>query len=115
FWTHLLLPEYPESSFFIKLLALSLPMLVWTSVAVNVLRFERKAKLAVALSLTQSLLLILLNILFVLILKRGVEGVYNAQLSAAFLTMPLAMYFIRNWIGTPKWFDKKTFKEMFRY
>src|SRR5690606_14334632 len=30
FWTNLLLPEYPESSYFIKLLAWSLPMLVWS-------------------------------------------------------------------------------------
>lgn len=115
FWAGLILEGYSKGPYLIKLLAITLPLLVWPAVGVNVLRFERKARQAVFLSIFQSLLLIGLNVLFVVILRKGVEGVYYAQLSGAILTLPLAAYFLRNWMGLPGWFDFGKFKEMFKY
>ncbi|MBA3986707.1 MAG: oligosaccharide flippase family protein [Flavobacteriales bacterium] len=115
YWAIQLLDGYPEGSYLIKLLAISLPLLVWPTVSVNILRFERKAKQAVFLSLFQSLVLIGLNVLFVLILRKGVQGVYYAQLAGAVLTLPLSLYFLRSWLGKPQWFNLRIFKDMIKY
>jgi O-antigen/teichoic acid export membrane protein len=115
FWAELVLDDFEGGSYLIKLLALTLPLLVLPSIGVNVLRFERKARRAVFLSLYQSLILIGFNVLFVVILRKGVAGVYYAQLCGAILTLPLAVYFLYHWIGLPSWFDWVKFKEMFRY
>lgn len=115
FWADLILEGYSQGPYLVKLLAITLPLLVWPSVGVNVLRFERKAKQAVFLSIFQSLVLIGFNVLFVVILRKGVEGVYYAQLTGAILTLPLAAYLLRNWMGMPSWFDFGKFREMFKY
>lgn len=115
FWAALLLEEYSNGAYLVKLLAVTFPLLVWPSVGVNVLRFERKAKKAVFLSLFQSITLILLNVLFVVILRKGVEGVYYAQLTGAIFTLPVVIYFLRKWIGNPIMFDFGLFKLMFKY
>ncbi|PZX57775.1 O-antigen/teichoic acid export membrane protein [Algoriphagus ratkowskyi] len=115
YWAALVLDDYADGAYLIKLLALTLPLLVLPSIGVNVLRFERKARRAVFLSLYQSLILIGFNILFVVILKKGVAGVYYAQLWGAILTLPVAIYFLYTWIGLPSWFDWVKFKEMLRY
>lgn len=115
YWAELILQDYADGAFLIKLLALTLPLFVLPSIGVNVLRFERKAKRAVFLSIYQSLILIGFNILFVVILRKGVAGVYYAQLCGAILTVPLATYFLYSWIGFPSWFDWVKFKEMFTY
>jgi O-antigen/teichoic acid export membrane protein len=115
FWAGLLLDNYADGAYLIKLLAITLPLLVLPSIGVNVLRFERKAKRAVFLSIYQSLILIGFNILFVVILRMGVVGVYYAQLFGAILTVPVAAYFLYSWVGLPSWFDWSKFKEMFFY
>jgi O-antigen/teichoic acid export membrane protein len=114
-WAKFFLDGYFNGGLLIKLLAISLPLLVWPAVSVNILRFERKAKQSVFLSLFQSLVLIGLNVLFVVILRKGVEGVYYAQLTGAILTLPLSAYFLRNWLGMPSWFNFEKFKEMLIY
>ncbi|WP_226389667.1 lipopolysaccharide biosynthesis protein [Penaeicola halotolerans] len=115
FWASLLLEEYSNGTYLVKLLAVTFPLLVWPSVAINVLRFERKAKLAVFLSLFQSISLILLNVLFVVVLKMGVAGVYYAQLLGAVMILPLVFYFLRDWLGWPNLFEYRLFKPMILY
>nr|WP_255502093.1 polysaccharide biosynthesis C-terminal domain-containing protein [Algoriphagus sp. AK58] len=115
FWANLLLKEYSNGIYLIKLLALTLPLLVWPSVGVNVLRFERKAKKAIFLSLFQSFMLILLNVVFVVILKFGVEGVYYAQLFGTLIILPLVFYLLKDWLGFPNLFEFKLFKSMVKY
>lgn len=115
FFADIFLQEYQNSKILIRLIGLSLPFLVCTTVAIKVLRFERKPKLSVALSITQSLLIISFNVLFVLFLKKGIEGVYYAQLVATLFTLPLSYYFIKDWLGPISWFDWSKFKEMLNY
>lgn len=109
------LPLERDAILFIRLIAVCLPFTVWSTVAINVLRLELKAKKSVVLSLAQSLTLILLNVLFVVILKWGLSGIYYAQLISTLLLIPISYHFIKNWIGSPRWFDGKVFKPMFRF
>ncbi|KEO73460.1 lipopolysaccharide biosynthesis protein [Anditalea andensis] len=115
YWAQMFLPEYADSYLYIRLIALTLVFVVLPSVATNILRFERKPKSAVFLSLFQALSLIFFNVLYVLLLKWGIVGVYYAQLSSVIFTLPLAIYLIKYWIGSPKWFTLQKFKEMVSY
>lgn len=110
-----LLPNQSEGAFFIQMIALCLPLTVWSTVAINVLRLEMEAKKSVALSLIQSLLLIGLNVFFVVILRWGLSGIYYAQLISTVFLIPISYYFIRKWIGGPRWFDTSLFQGMFKF
>jgi O-antigen/teichoic acid export membrane protein len=109
------LPNQSEGAFFIQMIALCLPLTVWSTVAINVLRLEMEAKKSVALSLIQSLLLIGLNVFFVVILRWGLSGIYYAQLISTVFLIPISYYFIRKWIGGPRWFDTSLFQGMFKF
>jgi O-antigen/teichoic acid export membrane protein len=109
------LPNNYEGVFFIQLIAICLPLTIWSTVAINVLRLEMEAKKSVALSLIQSLLLIGLNILFVVILRMGLSGIYYAQLISTVILIPVSYFFIRKWIGSPSWFDPSLFRGMFKF
>lgn len=100
---------------YIKLLAASLPLTVWSAVANNVLRFERKAIPAVSLSLFTNLTLIGLTILFVLVLKKGLLGAYYAMFLSAAIGMPCAFYLIKGWVGKPSLLNFKRLRAMLLY
>lgn len=109
------LPNQSDASFFIQLIAICLPLTVWSTVAINVLRLELEAKKSVALSLIQSLLLIGLNVFFVVILKWGLSGIYYAQLISTIILIPVSYFFIRKWICSPSGFDPSLLKGMFKF
>ncbi|MFN3759470.1 MAG: lipopolysaccharide biosynthesis protein [Algoriphagus aquaeductus] len=115
FWQQQFLPESPDSILFIRLISLNLPLVVWSTVAINILRFELKAKKSVFLSLSQSLLLIFFNILFVVLLRMGLQGIYWAQLAGSLLVVPLSLFFIKEWVGYPKLFSKDLFPGMLKF
>nr|WP_245588202.1 oligosaccharide flippase family protein [Algoriphagus terrigena] len=115
FWQGKFLQESPDAVFYIRLIALNLPMVVWSTVAINVLRFELQAKKSVFLSLSHSLLLILLNVLFVVILRLGLQGIYFAQLMGSLIIVPLSLHYLRKWIAPPKWFSRFLFREMVKF
>lgn len=110
-----LLPYHEEGSLYIQLISFCLPLIVWTTIAVNVLRLELEAKKSVALSIIQSLVLIGFNVLFVVVLRWGLSGIYYAQLISTILLLPLSYYFIRKWVGSPSWFDFSLFRGMFKF
>lgn len=109
------LPTQIEGAIFIQIIAICLPLTIWSTVAINVLRLEMEAKKSVALSLIQSLLLIGLNVFFVVILRLGLSGIYYAQLISCIILIPISYYFIRKWIGSPRWFDYSLFQGMFKF
>ena len=109
------LPAQEESAFYIQIISMCHPLLVWSTVAINVLRLELEAKKSVALSLIQSIVLIGFNVLFVVILKWGLSGIYYAQLISTLIILPLSFYFIREWIGSPMWFDVSIFRGMLKF
>ncbi len=109
------LPYHEEGELYIQLISFCLPMIVWSTIAINVLRLELEAKKSVALSIIQSLVLIGFNVLFVVILRWGLSGIYYAQLISTVLVLPLSYYFIRKWVGSPAWFDASLFRGMFKF
>lgn len=115
FWQRQFLPETPDAILLIRLISFNLPLVVWSTVAINILRFELKAKKSVFLSIVQSLFLIFFNVVFVVLMKMGLEGIYIAQLAGSFLVVPLSLYFIKDWIGPPVWFSKDFFPGMLKF
>lgn len=109
------LTDNPEATLLIRLISFNLPLVVWSTVAINILRFEMKAKKSVFLTLAQSLLLIFFNVLFVVLLRMGLEGIYLAQLAGALIVVPLSLYFIRDWLASPAWFSKDFFPGMLKF
>jgi len=66
-----------------SLLALTMPLNAIGSISWNLLRAQRKPWLVVGLSLGNSLLTLLLTIVFVVLFRQGLRGVYLAMLCAA--------------------------------
>lgn len=115
FLSHWLVGDPESGVIYFRLLAFSLPMMVWMAVANNVLRFERKVIPTVLLTLVFSLTLIGFNVLFVLYYKMGLKGAYYAQLITAFFSMLLSVYLMKNWIGSIRFFDFKRLFGMIKY
>lgn len=111
----LLFKDLHQGAIYIRLLALSFPMMVWMAVANNVLRFERKAIPAVLLSLTYSIVLIIFSVVFVLYMRLGLLGAYYAQMVASLCAMILSLILIRGWIGSIRWFEWSRLVEMIKY
>jgi len=99
----------------IILLAGTLPFSMVTAVANNVLRFERKAVPTVLLSLLVTLLSIGFNLLFVIILKVGIVGVFYSSLLSQVIGSLFAFCLMRRWINTPRLFDFPRLKKMLAY
>lgn len=86
-----------------------LPTIVW-----NWLRSFRRAKETAFFSLTQSLLLIGLNIWFIAFLKWGIRGFFLAQIISGTLMSVVSLFILKDWISL-RFFDKKLLKQMLRY
>ena len=115
FWSRLIFENNPETADYIRLLSFNLPVVVLTVVATKVLRFEKKAKETVFLTLLQGVLLILLNVLYVLYLQQGLKGAFVAKLITSIALVPVSIYMIRSWIGTIRFFNLGILKQMIRY
>lgn len=104
----------PVYSLLIRIIALTIPLISWSNVVLNILRLERKPHQALLFSLTQSFLLIGFNCLFVLYLRWSLKGIYLSQLLSAVLTGAYAVVLLRKWIAVQA-IDLKRLKEMLKY
>lgn len=104
-----------EGYVYIRILALTLPVMLWMGVANNVLRFERKVIPTVSLTLIYSLTLVGLNILFVLVFRWGLMGAFYAQLASGCVAMIVSVYLIKDWLGSFKLFDMQRLLAMIKY
>jgi len=115
YWAQFLVYNSQESIQYIQILASSLPVSVATVVATKVLRFEKKPKSTVLLTFLQALFLIVSNVLFVLVLEQGLKGAFTARLVSSILMVPLAIYYLKRWIGKVKLFDFSLWSRMVKF
>ena len=99
---------------YIQLIAISLPITSWSTVAIKVLRYAREPKTVAVISIIGMLLTVALNVLFVLILDYGLLGVYYALIITSLIILIISLYSIRNWITKPK-IPKQRLKSMLAF
>lgn len=103
-----------EYALVIRLLALAIPLGTFGKVLGNWLRYQRRAWLTTSYFTANSLTTAAVIILFVLVLRRGLEGLYLAQLIAASLMAVAATLILKSWIGV-KYASPKLLKEMLHF
>lgn len=86
-----------------------LPAIIW-----NWYRFHRKAVAIIVFSISQSLLTILLTLLFVLVLKMGIPGVLLALFISTGVFSIVAAFQLKGWLSI-KYFSMPRLKEMLRF
>lgn len=86
-----------------------LPNIVW-----NWLRSFRKAKQTAFFTLTQSLILIGLNIWFIVGLGWGIKGFFWAQIISGGIMSLVALIILRDWISF-RFFNSELLRKMLRY
>lgn len=115
YWAQFVSYQPEMAGKYIRILAVSLPVAVSTVVATKVLRFEKRPKSTVVLTFFQALSLILFNVLFVLVLDWGLTGAFYAKLVAGLIMVPLALGYIKRWIGKFQLLDWSLLAKMVRY
>lgn len=94
--------------------ALTLPLRAPISVMTRFFRLQRQPVKSVVFSVSQILLTPVLTILFVVILKKGVLGIYLADLIVQLLGMIASVVILRDWIS-PLNFQFVRLKQMLLY
>ncbi len=103
-----------EYASLIRLAAFSLPMSTFAKVIGNWLRYQRRAWTATAFFTASSLATVACTILFVVLFRWGLNGVFGARLVAAVVTAGIAALLIRSWI-TPACFSLAHLKPMLQF
>jgi O-antigen/teichoic acid export membrane protein len=94
--------------------ALNLPFLSTHRILMNWYKYQRKAVPTVIFTLTISLTIILLSILFVVILRIGVKGVFIAQLIASVVGACFVLVKLYKWFAF-RFFNKERLREMLHF
>lgn len=92
--------------------AVNLPLTVFVTFTTNLLRIQRRAAAASVFSISIALTTIALNVLFVVIIKTGVIGVFYAQLLTSIGASVWTLILFSKTIN-PRFFDFTRWKEMF--
>jgi len=103
-----------EYALLVRLVAVAIPLGTFGKVLGNWLRYQRRAWLTATYSTVTSLVTVGAIFLLVLVLHRGLEGLYRAQLIAAALMAGVAALILRSWIG-PRRISPGILKEMLRF
>ena len=101
----------PRAELLLVLMAANLPLAVFSTFTTNVLRMQRRAVATTVFTLTTSLLNIGLNILFVVVLRKGIVGIFYAQLISSAVAVVWTIVLFRKQIS-PRAFRFKQWYEM---
>jgi O-antigen/teichoic acid export membrane protein len=93
---------------------LTIPFTTFRNVAGNWMRYQRKAWLTTIFNTLTSLATIALVVVFVLLLRRGVAGLFIAQIVAGLLTGIAAVLILKSWI-LPRYVSRPVLREMLVY
>ena len=104
----------PETAPLLPLMALNLPLSVFNVFTVSVLRMQRRPVATTVFTLVSSLFGIALNILFVILLRLGLPGIFYAQLGVSLLAVAWTIALFRDRIS-PGWFDWERWRKMFLF
>lgn len=104
----------PATATILLVTALNLPLTIFTTFTGNVLRIQRRAVATSVFTLVTSLMTIALNIVFVVVLRVGVIGVFYAQIitSAIAVVWTLALFWK---LIDFRFFNRQRWKEMFLF
>lgn len=101
----------PATAPLLGLAAVNLPLAVFSVFTTNVLRMQRRAVATTVFTIATSLLNILLNILFVIVLRHGIIGIFYAQLATSTVALVWTFVLFRKEISLPA-FDFGRWREM---
>jgi O-antigen/teichoic acid export membrane protein len=107
------LPD-PGGAQLVTLAVLTVPLSTFGKVIGNWLRYQRRPWLATAYFAASSLLTITFVVLFVLVWKRGVPGLFLGQIVAAVLTGVGAVAIMWRWLA-PRAFSRRLMREMLAF
>jgi O-antigen/teichoic acid export membrane protein len=100
-----------EHSSLIRLAALMIPLGTFSKVIGNWLRYQRKAFSTAIFFTFSSLLSIGMIFLFVLVLRKGMSGLYYGHVLASFIVAIIAAMILKTWIN-PRIIKRQVLKEM---
>lgn len=103
-----------EHALLVRLVALGIPVATGGKVFSSWLRYQRRAKLAVTFSLFQTLCGIGIIVLFVVLLRQGLAGLFTAKLISACIMAMIGVSYLRGWIA-PTAFSLSRLRPMLRY
>lgn len=96
------------------LMAINLPLTVFSVFTTNLLRLQRRATATAVFSLTTGLLAVGLNVLFIVILRQGMTGIFYAQIITSFVAIAATVALFWQHISVFA-FDRRRWAEMFRF
>lgn len=105
---------HPGVGVYFRLAAAALPLGVLGWVTTNWLRFQRRPWVAVGYALGTSLASILTTIILVVFLRRGLVGIYLAQVVAGVVSTAGAVVLMRDWVS-PSHFSWPRLLAMLRF
>lgn len=106
--------QRPDTAPLLLLMALNLPLSVFSVYTINLLRIQRRPVATTIFTLTTSLLSIGLNVLFVIVLRLSLPGIFYAQLGVSFVAVAWTFVLFRDSISL-RAFDWNRWKKMFLF
>ena len=110
FW----LTNSPQYANLVRLVAVGIPVATSSTVLGSWLRYQRRATMSVVFSLSRTLANIGLVIIFVVVLRRGLTGLFTANLIIGIIFGILSVLFLKNWIS-PSTFSRERLRAMLHY
>jgi O-antigen/teichoic acid export membrane protein len=103
-----------DAVLYFQLSSWTLPLGVLTIVTTNWLRMQRRPWATMVYSISTTMLNILLTIVFVIVMRKGLAGVYVAQLISTGISMIIAGYLMKDWLS-PRYFNRQRLSDMLRF
>jgi O-antigen/teichoic acid export membrane protein len=113
-WLGMVIVKRSDAGSYFRLAAGTLPLSVLGFVAVNWLRMQRRPWSTTFLTLGTTLTTIGLTLVFVVVLRWSIEGVFAAQLIGAAVGTLVAIILMKDWIN-PVYFRFHRLREMLRF
>jgi O-antigen/teichoic acid export membrane protein len=113
-WLAQVLVRRRDAEVYFCLAAMTLPLSVLGTVITNWLRMQRRPHTTMVYSLGISLFQILLTIMLVVVLRRGLLGIYIAQVTTATISTAIAVILLKDWIA-PSRFQLWRLRMMLKY
>jgi O-antigen/teichoic acid export membrane protein len=104
----------PATEPLLLLMAANLPLAVFSVFTTNLLRMQRRAAATTIFTITTSLTSIALNILFVIVLRVGIVGIFYAQIITSFIAVIWTFVLFHSQIA-PRFFDLTRWRQMLMF
>lgn len=104
----------PDAGRYFRLAALTLPLSVFGAVLTNWLRMRRRPWVTMIYTLGTNLLVMLLTVLFVVVWRWGLSGIYLGQIAGLSAGTVASLWLLRDWVS-PGHFRWRRLREMLRF